>query len=122
MGTIRKSLALMFLLFFIASMVALQQNAKALGPFITVNSTEITETTVTLSWTSPDFFATSYTLYMSRASNYGNGHPFTPIWSTSDRQQTATTVRNLTPSSDYYFYIIALSLIHISEPTRRTLI
>ena len=44
---------------------------------------------------------------MSTASNYVNGHPFTPIWSTSDRQQTTSKVSNLTPSSDYYFYIIA---------------
>jgi len=75
MGTKSKSLALIFLLFFNASLVALPQNVKALAPFITLNSTEITERTVTLSWTSPYFLVTSYTLYISNASNYANGHP-----------------------------------------------
>lgn len=105
MGKSAKTFAIIFLVFIF--LFVFIQNTQALGPYITLNSTEITETTVTFFWTQPDFFATSYTLYMSTASNYGNGHPFTPIWSTSDRNQTTTTVSNLTPSSDYYFYIIA---------------
>ena len=109
MGNISKIFAFVLLLFFIASLVAFPQNAKApLAPYITLNSTEITETTVTLSWTSTRFLAgnfRSYTLYMFTGSNY-KGHPFTPIWSTSNREETTTIVTNLSPSSEYYFYIL----------------
>ena len=105
MGKISKIFAIT--LFVLILILVSVQNTQALGPYITLHSTEITETTVSFSWTQPDFFATSYTLYISTASNYADGHPFTSIWSTSDRQQTTTTITNLTPGSDYYFYVIA---------------
>ena len=58
MGNIGKSFALMFLLLSISSFLALPQNVKALpqptpnlNPTLTLNVTEITDKTVTLSWT-----------------------------------------------------------------------
>ncbi len=129
MGYISKSLALMFLLLFIASMVALPQNVKALpeptpnhNPALTLNVTEVTDTTVTLSWTSDQppagfvpfpkhpYFG-NYILRMSNKT-LDSHYPFArsdyeDIWTTSDSQQTTTIVTNLSSSTKYYFYILA---------------
>ena len=109
MGRRGKSLGLILLLLFSTSLVAMPHITAALAPYVILSATTITETTVTLSWTNSVFTAnsfTSYTLYMSTASNYNSGHPFTPIWSTSDRQQITTIVNNLSRSSKYYLYIL----------------
>ena len=130
MGTKSKSLALMFLLFFIASLVALPQNVKALtepspnlDPTLTLNVTEITDTTVTLSWTKDQVPAgfvpfhpqvPYFNNYILRMSNktldyqypYSRSN-FKDVWTTTDSEQTTTTVTNLTSSTKYNFYILA---------------
>ena len=118
-----RSIALGLLLFFIASLVALPQNVRAPSePTITLNATEITDTSVTLSWTSdqpPAGFVpfngnpyfNNYILRMSNKtldSQYPYIHSnYEDIWTSTDSQQTTTTVTDLSSSATYYFYILA---------------
>ncbi len=122
MGKISKSFALMFLLVFVASVIALPQNVKA--PLtISLNATEITDTSVTLYWTSdkpPASFVPIpghpffdyYTLRMSNKTFdpqtplYGVSN-YEDIWTSTDSQQTITTIANLSSSTTYHFYILA---------------
>ncbi|MEM4058588.1 MAG: fibronectin type III domain-containing protein [Thermoplasmata archaeon] len=70
---------------------------------LTLSSSAQTETTITLQWTeSNDILFSSYTLYMA---NNVNG-PWTDIWSTSSVSQTSTFVYDLSPNTNYYFYIL----------------
>ncbi|HEX7482915.1 MAG TPA: fibronectin type III domain-containing protein [Candidatus Bathyarchaeia archaeon] len=124
-----KSLALMFLLFFIASLVALPQKVRALpeptpnlNPALALNVKEVTDTTVTLSWTSDQppagFVLVSgvpyFNNYILRMSNktLDSQHPYSrsnyeDVWTTLDSKQTTTTVTNLSSSTKYNFYILA---------------
>lgn len=130
MGTKSKNFAFMFLFLFILSFLALPQNVKALpqptpnlNPTLALNFTEVTDSTVTLSWTkdqSPSGFVPFhpqvpyFNNYILRMSNktLDSQYPYThsnyeDIWTTPDSQQTTTTVTNLSSSTKYYFYILA---------------
>jgi hypothetical protein len=130
MGTKSKSFALMILVLFIASFLALPENGKALpeptpnlNPTLTLNVTEITDTTVTLSWTKDQVPAgfvpfhpqvPYFNNYILRVSNktLDSQYPYTSsiyedIWTSKDSQQTTTTVTNLSSSTKYHFYILA---------------
>ncbi|MFB3889160.1 MAG: fibronectin type III domain-containing protein [Candidatus Bathyarchaeia archaeon] len=62
-----------------------------------------TQTTITLSWSkSSDLVFSKYELFFS--SNGVNG-PFQLVWSTGDKSVTTYAVRNLSPATDYWFYI-----------------
>ena len=90
----------MFLLFFIASMVAFPQNVRAYPePTLALNATEVTDTSVILSWTSDQppagfvpfpkhpFFG-NYILRMSNKtldSQYPySGSNYEDVWTTTD--------------------------------------
>jgi hypothetical protein len=129
MNRLSKLFALMCLVFFIASLVVLSQNVKALpepshlNPSLTLNVLKITDTTVTLSWTKdqlPEEFVpfhpqvpyfNSYTLRTSPQAldyQYPYGYStYKDVWSTSDVNQTTTTLTNLTSSTKYYFFIFS---------------
>lgn len=70
----------------------------------------ITDKTVTLSWTYSAFTSNSFTSYILcvfTPSGYDKPLPsWSEIWSTTDRNQTTTIVSNLQPSSRYYFQIL----------------
>jgi hypothetical protein len=128
-GKIGNSLALLLLLVFIASLVALPQNVKALleptpdlNPALTINVTEVTDTSVTLSWTRDQppagFVSVSgvpyFNNYVLRMSNItlDSQYPYSrsnyeDVWTTLDSKQTTTTVTNLSSFTKYYFYILA---------------
>jgi hypothetical protein len=130
MGTISKNFAFMFILLFISSFLASPENVKALpqptpnlNPTLALNVTEVTDSTVTLSWTkdqSPAGFVpfhpqvpyfNNYILRMSNKtldSQYPYNHSnYEDVWTTTESQQTTTTVTNLSSSTIYYFYILA---------------
>lgn len=104
-------------------MVASPQNVRALPePTIRLNVTEVTDTSVTLSWTSDQppagFVSVSgvpyFNNYVLRMSNktLDSQYPYTnsnyeDIWTSTDSQQITTTVTNLSSSTKYYFYILA---------------
>ncbi|MEM3790937.1 MAG: fibronectin type III domain-containing protein [Thermoproteota archaeon] len=70
---------------------------------LTLSSLAQTETTITLQWIeSNDILFSNYTLYVA---NNVNG-PWTDIWNTSNASQTSTFVYDLSPNTNYYFYIL----------------
>lgn len=87
----------------IVTLTGLPQPARA-ATSVTLSSSAQTETTVTLTWSqSGDLLFTSYTLYYSSA---GANGPWSNIWSTGTKSTTAMFVNGLSPSSNYWFYIL----------------
>jgi hypothetical protein len=108
MGCLSKSFAVVFLIICIPLLI-FSQNARALTPSLTLNATEVTQRSVTLTWTQSHFLPSNfqnYELYIVTDSAYSNSSKLNGlIWSTSDRGQLNTTVHNLSPSSQYSFYV-----------------
>jgi hypothetical protein len=66
-------------------------------------TTGATETTISLQWSgSNDLHFSSYKLFESTS---GVNGPYTEVWSTADKGQTTTHVSDLSPDTNYYFYI-----------------
>ena len=69
----------------------------------------VTEHSITLSWNeSPDTFFSGYQLYESTT---GTNGAFTEIWSSSSKSQTSTYVYDLSPDTNYWFYVKDLDLL-----------
>jgi len=94
------AISALVLILFSMSVFILPTHAAAT---VSLGTSGYTETTITLTWSqSGDTLFSNYKLYMSST---GTNGPYTAIWSSSTKSQTSAYVDNLTPSTNYWFYI-----------------
>jgi hypothetical protein len=99
----KKRASISFVLIILLAFISISTLPVHAAATVSLGASARTETTITLSWSkSSDSLFSKYELYMS---NVGTNGPYNLTWSTTTESQTSAYIYNLSPNTNYWFYI-----------------